>query len=376
MADSLKVDVERSVVRTAVAQVLPSIAKAMVGWTPEKINEAFAHSDNFIKYALPLASTGLGVVISSLIGRTVKNEDWADKIKDVFDDVRAAFTYDYSAALRQSHGETLENLPAGSAEALFPSNEVIIDPDDPIHYHNHACQVVPRYNIVPAVPASDKKPGRPARKDPRTDLGSMRPDQVIHTPRMPAACCSGLFFADAQLLAERAAKIAKASVPAPKKEEKANSLQAFLGRAKAGKIENVDPAELGRLRDLLAKLTMAQLAELDAAINSEDEFMGLFLARNVQDILDMIVLAKDRVVHSHLAEAFGIPAASAHRVAKIVGDAWKGMGDWAGKDADKAKANMLARKKARAALTPKPAAPAAKGPLPTRLWNLFRGGDF
>ena len=375
MADSLKVDVERSVVRTAVAQVLPSIAKAMVGWTPEKINEAFAHSDNFIKYALPLASTGLGVVISSLIGRTVKNEDWADKIKDVFDDVRAAFTYDYSAALRQSHGETLEKLPAGSAEALFPSNEVIIDPDDPIHYHNHACQVVPRYNIVPAVPASDKKPGRPARKDPRTDLGSMRPDQVIHTPRMPAACCSGLFFADAQLLAERAAKIAKASVPAPKKEEKANSLQAFLGRAESGKIKGVDQAKLGKLRDLLALLNMAQLAELDAAINSEDEFMGLFLARNVQDLLDMIVLAKDRVVHGHFAEALGITAASAHKATAFIQHAWKEMGEWAeaeGRRADERTAK-LERDRAARPVKPQPV-PMTEGPG-MRLWRrLFCKG--
>jgi hypothetical protein len=176
--------------------------------------------------------------------------------------------------------------------------------------------------------------------------------------------------------AVEAATKAKEPISKPNAEKPAVSLQDYLGRASAGKFIGIDETKLAGLLVIFRELDQAELAALDRAVNTDYEFRGLFLAKNAADMKRMITLAKDREMHSGIAAAFNIPAASAHRVVKGVGDAWKKMGDWAVKDAAKAKANTLARKKARAASSPKPVAPAAKDSLPTRLWSLFRGGDF
>ena len=136
--------ITREAFSTVLAEFMPSIADAAAKLTPDKLREVVSNSTGFSRWVMPIVSTGLGAALSKIVGSVIGDKEIATAIQDYMGDIRSVFTAEYGEALRGAHGAVLEKMPPGTADVLFPPTVVIIDPNDPSHYHNSGCQSFPR----------------------------------------------------------------------------------------------------------------------------------------------------------------------------------------------------------------------------------------
>ena len=304
MADD-RTNIEQSSLRTLIAEILPKIVDAAMKWTPDKIKELLSGSPGFLKLVTPLFSEGTGIALVESLKKLLGDSKLAGKAIDAMDDIRAAFLAQYGRRLRENTAPTLKGQP-GMVETIFPPARAIIDPLDAGQYHHPECHALKRTKTVPGKHGGKDRPNEPDTEVPRTDLRTMRIEQVLQTPCCAASCCAGLFAADIDTMVTRAAEIAK-NAPKSKAEKSATSFLAFIGRAQTGKITGADPKKIPALLDLFDQLTAAEIVGLDQ-VDNDDEFVALFSARNISEFRRMIVAAKDRRIHGHLAEIFDVPA--------------------------------------------------------------------